>query len=395
MAKVRNILTFILAITGIGLCVKLCDIYFTVNFDEYALPSFCSINDFVDCDGVAKTSYSQFLGIPLCIWGMFLYLFTILLLFANKLKNIKLFKFLEVFKNPNSYIFVLYSIGFLISMLLAGISFFKIEKICVLCMATYFLDLGIALLNKNYKENLFFELKQSVEDFVSAIKIKKYLISFILVSFIGVAVLTYTTLTNILAPQMKPRAGSVFPQNVKKYNNTIGNPNAKVVIHTYLDYNCQGCFLLDLSLKRILTELDNVLIIHHNFPLDLECNNSIKKGGHKGSCAMARYVLAAKNQGKYWDVNDIFFEQTPKTEKEIKKALKQVKGLKIKEIVKDANSEEIKKELAEELEDVKQNRLDATPTMIINGQKSIGNLPYPELKQKLIELGATEIKQNE
>ena len=55
----------VLALIGFALTVKLAMIYYSANYDQYALSSFCSINDFIDCDGVAKTTTSQFLGIPL------------------------------------------------------------------------------------------------------------------------------------------------------------------------------------------------------------------------------------------------------------------------------------------------------------------------------------------
>ena len=391
MSKIRNILTCILIIIGICLCVELGVVYYNANFEEYAMPSFCSVNDFVDCDGVARTSYSQFFGIPLFLWGLFLYSFSLFLLFADRLKNFKLFRFAEVFKNPNSYIFVLFSLGFAISVLLAGISFFRIEKICVLCFVTYFIDLGIALLNKDYKQNLFFELKQSVEDFISAIKIKKYLISFIIVMLIGISVLSYTTISNVLAPQMKPKKWSVFPDSVQKTENKIGNPDAKVVVDVYLDYNCPGCFFVDLYLRRILTEFDNILLIHHNYPLDSECNKLITNGGHKGSCVMARYVLAAKKQDKYWDVNTLLFEKSPKSEREIRKVLKEIKGLDIKKLAKDADSFEVRNELDNELDEAHKNEFEVTPTIIINNERYTGDFTYPALKDKLTELGAREL----
>ena len=82
----------IAAIAGVGILttIKLAIIYYNANFNPYALSSFCSVNEFIDCDGIAKTPEAQFLGIPLAYWGMFYYAFVFLMLFAPKLKNIKL-----------------------------------------------------------------------------------------------------------------------------------------------------------------------------------------------------------------------------------------------------------------------------------------------------------------
>ena len=84
----------VLALIGFVTTIKLAIIYYDSNFNPYALASFCSINEFIDCDSVAKTTESQFLGVPLAYWGMFLYLFIIMLLFVDKLKNIKFLTFL-------------------------------------------------------------------------------------------------------------------------------------------------------------------------------------------------------------------------------------------------------------------------------------------------------------
>ena len=88
----------IIAIIGFVTTIKLAIIYYNANFNPYALSSFCSVNDFIDCDGIAKTTESQFLGIPLAYWGLFLYSFIFMLLFADKLKNIKFLIVLSLIK---------------------------------------------------------------------------------------------------------------------------------------------------------------------------------------------------------------------------------------------------------------------------------------------------------
>ena len=85
----KNFSIQILALIGLALSIKLALIYYTANYNQYALSSFCSINDFVDCDGAARSSYSQFLGIPLAYWGIFFYIIVLFLTVVNKLKTIK------------------------------------------------------------------------------------------------------------------------------------------------------------------------------------------------------------------------------------------------------------------------------------------------------------------
>lgn len=161
----------ILAILGLLLSVKLAFIYHTANYDKYALSSFCSINDFIDCDGAARTSVSQFIGIPLAWWGIFFYIVIIFLTVVDKLKDIKFLSFLNVFKEPKSYITTLGSIAFICSLILAGISIFGIHKLCILCCLTYIIDLIIALVASNGMfKNIVQSFKTTVLDFIEGAK---------------------------------------------------------------------------------------------------------------------------------------------------------------------------------------------------------------------------------
>ena len=50
----------ILAIVGLLLSIKLACIYYVANYEKYALSSFCSINEFVDCDGAEDQLFLSF-----------------------------------------------------------------------------------------------------------------------------------------------------------------------------------------------------------------------------------------------------------------------------------------------------------------------------------------------
>ena len=170
MTKGKRIGITILSLIGLALSIELCIVFYNANFVPDAAPSICAISETMDCDSVAKTSYSQFLGIPLALWGLCLYLFFLFMTYVDKLKNIKFLGFLNVFKNPTSYIFCVGILSFTISMVLAGISVLKINSICIFCFMTYIVDLLIALTAKNWGSGALFELKNSINDFVEAIK---------------------------------------------------------------------------------------------------------------------------------------------------------------------------------------------------------------------------------
>lgn len=407
----KKIYIAFIALVGFIITIKLAIIYYDANFNPYALPSFCSVSELIDCDGVAKTTHSQFFGIPLAYWGMFMYLFIFFLLVVDKLKRISFLGFLRVFKHPFAYISALGFISFFISMILAGVSLFEIKKICILCFCTYILNLFIALIATNWytregeKPNfikpflaIYKSFKTSVQDFFHAIKIKKYLISFLILALMASGVLAYTSLSYCFTPQLKRmKSLNEFTKDKMETNpfkvvgNTLGDENSTVIVNIYTDFMCPICYSSNLMNHRAAKELKGFKFIHHDFPLDMECNKYLKNAFHEGSCTMAKYSIAAEDQGHLWDMNSELFEKQPKNEDEILKLAKEM-GLDTIKLKKDANSEETAKRLSASIDSAAQLGIEGTPTMIINGKVYSGIKPYYELKEILINAGASERK---
>ena len=391
----KKIWVVVLSFIGFITTIKLAMIYYDANFNPYALASFCSINEFIDCDSVAKTTESQFWGIPLAYWGMFLYLFMIMLIFADKLKNIKFLGFLEVFKNPLDYVASLGLISFIISMSLLFISLHEIKMLCILCAATYILNLIIGLVAVDFKEGGFVKaVKQSFLDFVDAIKVKKYLAMFIAVMVLAGGALTYTTMSNVFTPQVKRK--KEFKEFVKaKYNmyavngNQLGDPNGKVLVEIYSDYRCPMCRSHNIMMHKLAKELNNVKFMHHNFPLCTDCNPYIQVSilGHEDSCMLARYAYAAEKQGNLWGLNTVLFDAKPKNEEEVLELAKKM-GLDVAKLEKDANSMEAMQALRKDIELAAKQGFNGTPVTVVNGKSHIGVKTYSEFKDWLIKEGA-------
>ncbi|MCQ2789143.1 MAG: DsbA family protein [bacterium] len=393
--KNKKIAIIILAILGIITTVKLCFIYFDSNFNPYALPSFCNINDVIDCDGVARTTFSQFLGIPLACWGLFFYSFVLILIFSNKLKNIKGLGFLEVFKNPLSYICILGYIAFIISMILASISTFVINKICILCVFTYLLNLVIGLIASTNDKSSKYDFIICWQDFKAAIAVKKYLYMFIGVISFASIFLAYTSISYVFTPQVKRQVDikkyvKMNKDNpFKAYGNVLGDKRGKLKIYLYTDYKCPICQTHNILIHRAASELKNIEIIHKNFPLDMACNPAVKEPFHQNSCMLARYAIAAKKQNRFWELNTEFFERQPKTKQEVM-MISDDMGIDTEKLLVDEASEEVTKELNEDIKSGQQLNITGTPVMVINGKIYIGLKPYYELKDILIKAGAKE-----
>lgn len=380
-----------LALLGLGLAIKLAFIYYSANYDRYSLSSFCSINDFIDCDGAARTDTAQFLGIPLAYWGIFFYIVVLFLTFVDKLKNLKFLKFLEVFKNPKAYIAVLGALSFTISMILAGISLFVIHKVCILCVATYFIDLIIATIAADGMfKNIVMAFKTTFVDFIDGAK--KYTKTFVVLLVLATSFLAYTGITLDFVPHIKKRKEilkyrdiKVNPYRVK--GNLLGNEDANVVIELYSDYVCPLCYINNIMIHKAVKEYKNIKVIHHNYPFDKECNSYMTINIHPYACFMSKGALAAKKQGNYWEMSSLLYENQPKKMDDMLKLADQL-GFDKEQFIKDFNSAETNDKIVKEIKEAVELKIDATPTMYINEEQVVGVKSYNELKKVLEKHGA-------
>jgi len=393
--KKKSIIIFILVILGLLVTVDLAYIYYQANFNQYALPSFCAINDFIDCDGVARTTESQFLGVPLAYWGMFLYAFMLMLLCVDFLKKIPFLKFLEVFKNKFHYIAALGIISFTISMMLAGVSFLVIDKLCLMCVVTYVINLFIGLVAaKGLDKHFVGAIQQSWKDFVDALKPIPYRIAFVIVMIVAGCFLgwTYTSAKFSPALKFKKSFGEFVNTKVNKYavkGNILGSKDKDaVVLHIYSDYNCPMCFACNVMLHKLAKEFTNVRIEAHSLPLDTDCNKYLERPFHIGSCTMAKYSVAAKNQNKFWEVESLFFEKKPADENSVIETLKNSGlGLDMDKLAQDVKKQETMEEILKDIDYAMNHNKMGTPLMQLGDELEMGIQPYPELKEWVIKHG--------
>lgn len=382
----------ILAVAGLALSIKLALIYYVANYEKYALASFCSINDFIDCDGAARSSISQFWGIPLAYWGIIFYLTVLFLTFVDKIKNCRFLGFLKVFKNPMSYITILGAVAFTCSMILAGQSLFKIHKLCILCVITYFIDLIIALVASSLSvRQIVSDLKTTVRDFIDGAK--NYPKTCFVLIILVLSFLTYSGVTYNFVPHVKKQK-EILKYRSMKFNpyrvkgNVLGNPNGDVVIELYSDYVCPLCYIHNIMLHRAVKEFSNIRINHHNYPFDKECNPFVKVNMHPNACFMAKGAYAAARQGNYWEMSSLLYENQPKNMDEMLK-LSETLGFDKDKFISDFNSKEVEQKIESEISVANaQKNIDSTPTMYINGDMIVGVKPYYELKEILIQHGA-------
>ena len=263
-----------------------------------------------------------------------------------------------------------------------------------MCAFTYILNLAIGCIATDFKNGGFVHsVKQSIQDFLDAIKIKKYLIAFIAVMVVAVGFLTYTRVSFKFAPQVKRQLEfREFRHKKNQYavkGNVLGDENAKITVYVYSDYQCPICPVHNVMVHKLAKEMKGIKIVHKNLPLDTDCNAYLQAPFHEGSCVDAQYSVASEKQGKLWEMNEILFEHKPKTEDEILKLVAN-KGFDLEKLQEDANSAETWNEIKNDIDFAYKHGINGTPSTMINGNVYVGVKPYKEFKEWVKNYGAEE-----
>ena len=112
-----------------------------------------------------------------------------------------------------------------------------------------------------------------------------------------------------------------------------GNPNAKITLVEFADYECPHCKRFQPVLHQILDEFrSDVKLYFKNYPLPQHTNARLA----------AEAAVAAQKQGKFWQYQDKLWEKSDElTPAEIEKAAKEA-GLDVAKFRQDLASEAVK-----------------------------------------------------
>lgn len=94
----------------------------------------------------------------------------------------------------------------------------------------------------------------------------------------------------------------------------LGAANPKVTIEEFSDYECSPCRRGHREVRALIAEFgDEVRLVHHDYPVDDQCNSAFDRSIHAHACALARTALCAGQQGQFWQMNDALTEQLETT----------------------------------------------------------------------------------
>ena len=151
------------------------------------------------------------------------------------------------------------------------------------------------------------------------------------------------------------------------------NPNGKVTIVEFLDYECEACGAAHPILKEVKEKYgDQINLVVRHFP------------NHFNSIAAANAVEVAGEQGKYWDMhNKVFESQTEWSEQRSSQDDKFLQyatemGLNMDQFKQSFEAKKFTEKINRDKNEGLSIGVDATPTFFVNGAKKVGVLSLAE-----------------
>lgn len=142
-----------------------------------------------------------------------------------------------------------------------------------------------------------------------------------------------------------------------------GDEDGAVTITEFSDFQCPYCTRLQPTLNEVLKAYpEGVKLVYKDFPLSF----------HKQARNAAKAARAAGEQGKYWEMHDILFENYNKMTDDGFKEYASSLGLDVEKFMSDFSSNKYDKLIQQDINLGQKVEVRGTPTIFINGKRMKG-----------------------
>jgi thiol-disulfide isomerase/thioredoxin len=159
-----------------------------------------------------------------------------------------------------------------------------------------------------------------------------------------------------------------------------GNPAAPVLMVEFADFQCPACRAAKPLLEEVLKKHDGqTRLVFKHFPLSM----------HQHAEKAARAARAAQQQGKFWEMYGVLFDNQDRLSPPVIDELAKGLGLDMAKFQKDVESEVTADAVARDRKQGERLDLQSTPTLFINGRLFPSS---PDFAEELSEWIALEVE---
>jgi protein-disulfide isomerase len=155
-----------------------------------------------------------------------------------------------------------------------------------------------------------------------------------------------------------------------------GSPAAPVVLVEFSDFECPACKNNEAMVSRLLAEYgDKVRLVYKHLPLPM----------HKHAFGAAQAAVCAGEQGNFWGMHDLLFEQAGGLSADALRGYAARLGLEAAAFDKCLESEESRAAVTRDSEEAGAAGIRSTPSFVLNGKLVVNPGSLPAFKE-LIDL---------
>lgn len=345
------------------------------------------------CFAVSQSAYSSLLGIPIASLGLFFYLLIAFSILVADYAGGRYPGFCAALLVPFT------GAGLAADAALGAILVY-LRRPCAACMATYCITLALFILSllmfrrlrQSTGEGLMstlvsiFSIREDESDRRAVSSLFVLFAVFMLFSILAAAVVLRQKTSEPGPPPQQVRAfiDDLYARPAEKLSLpqsvlAIGADDAPVRIVVFTDFLCGACRKF-FQLERLLLARygRRLAIIHYNFPLESSCNRSMRETRYAGSCLAARAFLAAGRMGLFEEYCIRHFSRGKPTAKGFDRddAARGAEGLAdTARFFRELDSPATAEALARDIDIAQRLRIEATPTIFINGRRIEGVPP--------------------
>jgi protein-disulfide isomerase len=270
-----------------------------------------------------------------------------------------------------------------VSVILALVSTLLIKSYCLLCIASYVVNLSLVfscwIVIRRFSH---FEMISGIrKDFLFLWTARRRSLPVL----IGIVLATVSV--KIALPgywELVPGSlGSQVLTGVTAEGHPwIGAADPDVTITEFTDYQCFQCKKMHYYLRQLIAEYpDQIRLVHRQFPMDHEFNPLVEDSFHVGSGSMALLATAAASFGKFWEANDYLFQQAKiRAAISIKDMARRI-GVDAQELSRRRYDQEIKMRLWQDIKEGLKLKVLGTPAYLIDEALYLGQIPSKILKE--------------
>jgi|GEM_PF-1245710 len=356
-----------LALLGLGFSIELLVIHLTVSEDPFH-PFSCHVARAMDCNAVALSRESMFLGLPVPVWAILTYLLFGALALPGLIKGTQ-----SRASRTADYIIIIAAWSVVYSAYLAYISAFSIGTFCAYCTSLYFVNLGLLFASLPLARPVREWLSRRREEwrYLTEDKVKLAFLIFVIVVASGGLAFFYSHTNKPETLKLVKGVDIDLSQDP-----SIGPYRAPVTIIEWSDYECPHCNRMHQRIEILLEKYKGkIRYVHKSYPLEPQCNPYVSVPMHINACEAARAAECAFQKGRHQSYSRKLWDVVAKRgtlDEELLLKIAEKEGMDGNEFQACMESARTKAAVQKDIEDAHRAGVNATPTFIVNGYKFSG-----------------------